>query len=376
VKKFFLKTIKRTAITLVVLIAVLTVTTLLYMRLSKFGKAPEGARLERLKQSDHYKDGQFQNKSFTPQLVEGYTMTGIVYDNFFVKKERTSPVDTIPSRKTDLQSLPIDKDVLVWFGHSSYYLQLNGKRILVDPVFSGNASPLPGTVKSFPGTDQYTVEELPNIDYLFISHDHYDHLDYETITKLKSKVNQVICGLGVGSHFEHWGYDSNKVLEKDWNESIVFDSMTVHVTPARHFSGRGFKRNNTLWCSYVLETPNHKIYVGGDSGYDTHFAEIGKKFGPFDLAIVENGQYNVAWQYIHTLPSETFQAAQDLQAKRLFPVHNSKFKLASHPWDEPLSKVAELSKQAGLPLVTPYIGQVVDLADEQQVFDQWWVGMK
>lgn len=369
--------IKRLVLVLVIAMAAVTATTFLYMRLSKFGKAPEGTRLERIKQSPNFKNGIFENLSITPQLAEGYTMPGILYDNFFIKKERVTPVDTIPSRKTDLLSLPMDQDVLVWFGHSSYYLQLNGNRILVDPVLSGNASPLPGTMKSFKGTDVYTVEELPAIDYLFISHDHYDHLDYETIIKLKSKVRQVICGLGVGAHFEHWGYDSARVQEKDWHESIAFDSgLTVHITPARHFSGRGFKRNNTLWCSYVLETSTRKIYVGGDSGYDAHFAAIGQKFGPFDLAIVENGQYNVAWRYIHTLPNETLQAAQDLRAKRLFPVHNSKFKLASHAWDEPLSMVAELNKKIGIPLVTPYIGQVVNLDDEQQSFEQWWVGLK
>ncbi len=364
-------------LTLLVLIVALVVTTILYMRLSKFGKSPEGARLERIKQSENFKDGTFQNKSFTPQLVEGYSMAGVFYNFFFAKKERLIPVDTIPSRKTDLRILPADKDMLVWFGHSSYFMQLNGKRFLVDPVFSGNASPVPGTVKSFTGTDVYTVDELPSIDYLLITHDHYDHLDYETIVKLKPKVNTVICGLGVGAHFEHWGYDLNKVLERDWYETVSpGNTIQIHITPARHFSGRGFKRNNTLWCSYVIETPQRKIYLGGDSGYDTHFAEIGKKFGPFDLAVIENGQYNVAWRYIHALPEEVLQAGQDLQAKRLLPVHSGKFKLALHPWDEPLARIAELNKQIGIPLVTPLIGEVVDLANDQQQFTQWWEGLE
>lgn len=136
------------------------------------------------------------------------------------------------------------------------------KTFLVDPVFSGNASPVPGTVKAFTGSDIYSVDDLPPIDYLFISHDHYDHLDHETILKLKSKVGKVICGLGVGAHFEHWGYDASMVFEKDWHESVLLDSgFTAHVTPARHFSGRGFTRNNTLWCSYVLETPTQKFIL-------------------------------------------------------------------------------------------------------------------
>jgi L-ascorbate metabolism protein UlaG (beta-lactamase superfamily) len=376
-KKFFLKTIKRTAISLLVLAAVLTVTTILYMRISKFGKAPAGARLERIKQSSNFKDGKFTNLTFTPDLAEGHTIPGVMYTQFFKANPNRNPVDTIPSRKTDLRTLPLDKDVLVWFGHSSYYMQLSGKRFLVDPVFSGNASPVPGTVKAFTGTDIYTVDELPPIDYLFISHDHYDHLDHETILKLKSKISKVICGLGVGAHFEHWGYDADLILEKDWHESVALDSgFTVHVTPARHFSGRGFTRNNTLWCSYVLETPSQKIYIGGDSGYDTHFAEIGNKFGPFDLAIIENGQYNEAWRYIHTLPHETVQAAIDVKAKRMFPVHSSKFALANHAWDEPLLRVSELNQNSGIPLVTPFIGEVVELSNTQQVFTQWWAGLK
>jgi L-ascorbate metabolism protein UlaG (beta-lactamase superfamily) len=376
-KKLFLKIIKRTFITLLVLIALLTVTTLLYRRLSKFGKAPEGARLERIKQSPNFKEGKFTNLSFTPELAEGYTMPGVIYNNFFKQNPNRVPADTIPSRKADLKNLPTDQDVLVWFGHSSYFMQLSGKRFLVDPVFSGNASPVPGTVKAFTGSDMYTVDDLPPIDYLFISHDHYDHLDHETILKLKSKVGKIICGLGVGSHFEHWGYDANNVFEKDWHESVLLDSgFTAHVTPARHFSGRGFTRNNTLWCSYVLETPSQKIYIGGDSGYDTHFAEIGNKFGPFDLAIIENGQYNDAWRYIHTLPHETVQAAIDVKAKRMFPVHNSKFPLANHAWDEPLSRVSELNKNTGIPLVTPVIGEVVELNNTQQQFTQWWMGLK
>jgi L-ascorbate metabolism protein UlaG (beta-lactamase superfamily) len=167
------------------------------------------------------------------------------------------------------------------------------------------------------------------------------------------------------------------VFEKDWHESILLDSgFTAHVTPARHFSGRGVTRNNTLWCSYVLETPTQKIYIGGDSGYDTHFAEIGNKFGPFDLAIIENGQYNDAWRYIHTLPDETVQAAIDVKARRMFPVHNSKFPLANHAWDEPLSRVSELNKNTGITLVTPVIGEVVELNNTQQQFTSWWMGLK
>src|SRR5680860_176791 len=287
----------------------------LYMQHPQFGKAPKGKRLERVKRSPNFKDGKFQNVLFTPMLAEGYSMAGVTYDFLFKKFPRQKPTDTIPSIKTDLLKLPMDRNVLVWFGHSSYFIQLDGKRILVDPVFSGSVSPIPGINKSFNGTDIYTVDDLPDIDYLFISHDHYDHLDYKTILKLNPKTGKVICGLGVGSHFEAWGYDKSNIIEKDWYDTITLDNgFNAFVTPARHFSGRGLSRNNTLWCSYVLQAPLMKIYLGGDSGYDTHFADIGEKFGPIDLAILDNGQYNEAWRFIHELPEEALKAAKDLKA--------------------------------------------------------------
>lgn len=347
------------------------------MKRPLFGKAPAGARLERMKKSPHFKDGTFHNLNHTPTMTEGYSTAGIMYDMFFVNHPRLIPIDSIPSQKVDLKNLSIDKNILVWFGHSSYFIQLDGKRILVDPVFSGNASPIPGTVKAFKGTDRYNVEDLPDIDYLIISHDHYDHVDYETLIKLKPKTQKVICGLGVGADFEEWGYKIEDILEKDWDETIdLGNGFFIYTTPARHFSGRGFTRNNTLWMSYVFQSPTMKIFIGGDGGYDTHFAEIGKKFGPIDLAILEDGQYDLKWKYIHLLPAEVLQAAKDLHAKRLFPVHSSKFVLANHPWDEPLIKITELNQSSKIPLVTPMIGEFVNLNDEKQVFTSWWVGVK
>ena len=348
----------------------------LYMHKDKLGKSPNGERFERIKQSPNFKNGKFQNLSKTPQLTEGHNYFGVIYENYIKKIPRHYPTDKIPTIKTDLLNLPIDSNVLVWFGHSSYYIQIDGKRILVDPVFSGNASPIPNTVKSFNGTDIYTVAELPEIDYLFISHDHYDHLDYKTLIALKNKTKKVICGLGVGSHFEHWGYATDQIIEKDWYEKVQLDiDFTAFVEPARHFSGRSFSRNNTLWASYVLHTPSIKIYIGGDSGYDTHYANIGNKYGPIDLAILDNGQYNEAWKNIHNLPEEVLKAGQDLKAKRVFPVHSSKFALAAHSWDEPLKKITELNKNFNIPLVTPMIGEVVNLNDTAQDFKQWWEGV-
>ncbi len=374
--KQILKILKRVMILFLSILLLLAVSGLLFLQHPMFGKAPSGERLERIRQSPQFKDGQFENFSPTPMLSEGYSMAGIIIDQYFKSHPNRDPKGRIPSTKTDLLTLPPEENVLVWFGHSSYFMQLEGKRFLVDPVLSGNASPIPGSLKAFQGTDQYTVTDFPQIDYLLISHDHYDHLDYRTVLGLRERVNTVVCGLGVGSHFEHWGYSPSVIIEKDWDETVEFGELKIHTTKARHFSGRSIKRNNTLWLSYVIETANLKIFVGGDSGYDSHLAEIGQAHGPFDLAILENGQYNVAWDKIHFMPHQVIAAASDLQAKRVMPVHSSKFRLAMHPWDEPLSEVSRFALEQEIPLITPIIGEKVDIDDETQTFKSWWTEVK
>jgi L-ascorbate metabolism protein UlaG (beta-lactamase superfamily) len=355
-----------------ILLALLVLAVVAFMQQPQFGKEPSGARLERIKKSANYRDGKFQNESFTPDLAEGATYFKVITKFFFGKSKHNLPGATIPSQKTDLLHLNPDEDVLVWFGHSSYFMQIDGKTILVDPVFSGSASPLSFTTPSFKGTDVYKVEDFPNIDYLLISHDHYDHLDYETILKLKSKVKKVVTGLGTGEHFEHWGYDPAALIEKDWNEEAdLGNGFKVNFTPGRHFSGRGFNRNKALWVSFVLQTPNKKIFVGGDSGYDHHFKKIGEQFGPFDLALLECGQYNEYWKYIHMMPEETVTAAKELRAAKLMPVHWSKFSLALHDWNEPIERATIEAKKQNMPLVTPMIGQKVDLNGDM-VFGEWW----
>lgn len=361
------------------LLVLLGIATFVFMQHPKFGKAPSGERLARIQQSPNFKKGKFQNLSPTPTLAEGYTFWGEIYKLIFRKgNPRRYPTDNIPTMKEDLLHLPADTNVLVWFGHSSYFMQVNGKTFLMDPVFSGNASPIPNSVKAFKGTDVYTAADLPPIDYLLISHDHYDHLDYETALQLREKVRHVVCGLGVGAHFEYWGYSKEKILEKDWHEQVdLGNGSIIYTQPARHKSGRGFSQDNTLWMSYVLQSPGFTIFMGGDSGYGKHFAAIGQQFGGIDLAILENGQYDHAWHYVHTLPEEVLMAAHDLKAKRLFPVHSSKFVLAKHSWDEPLRKLKALNKAGDhLPLVTPVIGQIVYLQDTTQVFKSWWEGLQ
>jgi len=365
-------------ITFLILLSLIVFAVYQFLQHPKFGKAPFGERQVLIQNSPQYKNGKFENRSFTPDLAEGANMVGVLFEFFFKKVDRKIPTDIIPSVKTNLHELSLDQDVLVWFGHSSYFIQLEGKRFLIDPVFSGNASPIPGTTKSFKGTDIYTVEDLPEIDYLLITHDHYDHLDYETILKLKPKTKKIITALGVGSHFEFWGFPSENIIEKDWFSTIPLDeNLTIYTTPSRHFSGRSYKRCNTLWTSFVLETKDFKMYLGGDSGYDSHYAEIGEKYGPFDVALIDNGQYNQKWKYIHNLPEDVIKAMKDLKAKRVFPVHSSKFALSLHPWDEPLKKVTELNSLSENPvsLITPMIGQVVELKNENQEFKKWWLNV-
>jgi L-ascorbate metabolism protein UlaG (beta-lactamase superfamily) len=375
-KRILLRILKIFAILIISLTVVVLVAGYIYMKQDKFGEAPGEKRIAAFNSSPNFKDGTFQNLMVTPELADGHTTFDVMYTFLFKSFPRLRPLDTIPSIKNNLHAVPADSNILVWFGHSSFYIQLDGKKILADPVFSGNASPIPGTNLSFAGTDIYTIEDIPNIDYLFLTHDHYDHVDYETLIGLRTKIRKVICGLGIGEHLERWGYSPDQIIERDWHQEVVLDSgFIAYVEPARHFSGRGLTRNNTLWASYLLQTPTMKIYMGGDSGYGKHFADIGNKYGPIDLVMLDNGQYDSAWRYIHTLPAEVLMAAKDLKARRLFPVHSSKFKMANHPWDEPLIKITELNKTYGFPLVTPVIGEIVNLNDTLRTFRPWWDGL-
>lgn len=343
-----------------------------FMQQPMFGRLPSGERLLKVKASPNYREGKFQNLSPTPDLSEDASYFIIMRDFFFNKSPRSIPSDTLPSRKTDLSSLNESDNVIIWFGHSSFYMQLDGKKFLVDPVFSGSASPLSFTTRSFPGTDIYTVNDIPNLDYLLITHDHWDHLDHETILLLKNKVGKVITGLGTGEHLEYWGYDPARIIERDWNETAVAeDGFSITIVPARHFSGRGFNRNQSLWASFVVKGPAHSVYIGGDSGYDGHFRNIGEKYGPFDFALLECGQYNKYWKYIHMMPEETARAAADLKAGKFMPVHWSKFSLAMHDWDEPILKVTAAAKDLNMEVVHPLIGEPVYI-DSTSNFGRWW----
>ncbi|HET9052587.1 MAG TPA: MBL fold metallo-hydrolase, partial [Cyclobacteriaceae bacterium] len=322
-----MKLVKKILKGLFIVAASLALIIVMALQYSSFGKLPSGDRLERISKSPNYRNGSFQNLTKTVMMAEGVSYPKMLVE-FFSKGIDREPVDTLPSVKTDLRTLPAGKTSVVWFGHSSYFIKINEKNVLIDPVFSERASPFQFIgKKAYPVQTPYTLDDFPDsIDLVIITHDHYDHLDYNTIKKLHPKVKQFYTSLGVGSHLEYWGVDASKIVELDWWEGGAPEpGLEVIATPARHFSGRGFKRNQTLWSSFVLRTDSITLFAGGDSGYDSAFSVIGEKYGPFNLALLECGQYNTMWPNIHMLPEDVARAAADLKAKVFMPVHWSKF---------------------------------------------------
>jgi L-ascorbate metabolism protein UlaG (beta-lactamase superfamily) len=324
---------------ILIVLAVLCVVTWIFMQTPVFGKNPKGKRLERIEQSPNYKDGSFQNQSATATLRPDASYWKLIRENMN-KPSDNKPSTIIPSVQTNLKTLSDDKPTIIWFGHSSYLIKSKGKNILVDPVFSGHASPFSFSIKAFEGSNVYGVNDMPPIDICIITHNHYDHMDYETIQKLNPKVKQFYTALGVGADLEAWGVDPSKIVELDWWENNTnADSITITAAPARHFSGRGFVRAKTLWASFILNINGYQIYIGGDSGYDGHFKTIGEKFGSFDLALLECGQYGNDWPFIHMSPEEVAIAASELNTKVLMPVHWAKFALAMHGWTDPIERL-------------------------------------
>ncbi len=313
----------------------------------------------------------YRNIESTPMLREGASQWK-VFANFLRRPSFVYPAKPLPSVVQDLQVYEGEKPRLTWFGHSSYLVQCRGFNLLVDPVFCGYASPVPGMIKAFPGTNQYGAEQMPPIDLMLLTHDHYDHLDRYAQKQMKAKTKFYICPAGVGRHLQEWGITKEKIKELSWGDEMVLSpEIRIRSFTARHFSGRGLNRNATLWSSYLLDFYGFRIYIGGDSGYGSHFKDIGKEAGKIDLAILECGQYNQDWPYIHMLPEEVLKAVLDLHATHLLPVHWAKFGLAYHPWDEPIRRLLAAARNPDLVITTPRIGEPVVLG-EHYPQDQWW----
>ncbi|MGE4338127.1 MAG: MBL fold metallo-hydrolase [Pigmentiphaga sp.] len=346
-----------------------------YLHRPLFGELPTGERLARIAQSPHYVDGRFRNQIDTPINTTDQSEWSMWMETILGEKGHPRPPGSIPALKTDLKALDPAQDLVVWLGHSSYFVQLAGERILIDPVFSTNAAPVPLANEAFEGTSIYSTEDMPDIDVLLISHDHYDHLDYPSILALRSKVRQVVAGLGVGAHFEAWGYDSAIVHEADWNESIKLSPrLQIYVTPARHFSGRTLKRDQSLWVGFALVSPERRLFFSGDTGYGPHFAEVVRRLGPFDWVALDMGQYDPRWANVHMNPEQAAQAADDLHTRVLMPEHVGRFSLAPHDWDDPFKRITAASKGHAYALWTPEIGQPAYLDGRAQSFTAWWEG--
>ncbi len=334
------------------------------------GRSPRGARLARIERSPHWSGGKFHNLHATPTMTGDKSTMEALREFAFSHVAGLKPEADIPVVRTDLHKLDRRADVVVWLGHSTLLVQTGGRRFLFDPVLTSRL-PVSLFMRPFRGTAAYAPQDVPDVDYLVITHDHWDHLDRPTVRALRGRVGAVVCGLGVGEHLAYWGYAEEKIHELDWGESLrVSDGLTLRCLPARHFSGRLFQRDATLWASWLIDGPR-RIFVSGDGGYDTHLREIGARYPGIDLAVMENGQYNTDWRYIHMLPSLLPQAIADLGPQRVLTYHNSKFALARHPWREPLDSIATHAEGQPWQLLTPRIGEVVDLG-RQQRFGAWW----
>jgi len=329
---------------------------------------------KKLTASAHYKNGKFINTE--PFEQPGFTKTLAIIKRFiFDEKINTEPTHPIPIRNIELGDLKnnLSQQTAVYrLGHSTILMELNGQIWMTDPVFSERASPVQWAgPKRFHPTP-IDLDALPHINGIIISHDHYDHLDKNTIAQIHTKVDGFYVPLGVAQHLLDWGVPASKIHEFDWWQQKQVGDITLVSTPANHFSGRTLTDSNTsLWSSWVIKTPQHKLFFSGDSGYFSGFKEIGNKFGPFDLTMMENGAYDKDWGFVHMTPEQSMQAHQDLRGKIMMPIHNGTFDLAFHEWTDPLERIKQLAFVNKQTLATPQMGERW-LLNEATPQTAWW----
>ena len=356
------------------IIGLIAITVTLFLKLSpQFGKGASREQKDVYAVLGNYENGKFINQNPTTMDIHYWDL----FKELLKHSPKRKPTVNIAVQKIDsviLKNINTKRARLTWFGHSTFLLEMESKKILIDPMFGETPSP-----HSLFGAKRYSkelpieIEKLPFIDAVILSHDHYDHLDYKSIQKFKDKVGRYYTPLGVGNHLVTWGVTEERITELNWWESIEYDRLRLICMPARHFSGRGlFDRATTLWCSWVIKGTKDNIYFSGDSGYDTHFKEIGDKYGPFDISLMECGQYHEDWKLYHMMPEETVQAAIDLKSKSVMPIHWGAFTLALHDWTDPIERLVKKANELNLPVTAPKIGEPVILGDTTFPTEQWW----
>ena len=372
--KLTLLILKNTMIGILSISALVAIAGVSFINLSpQFGGKPSELSLKKMNNSPNFKEGIFINKEKTLQST-GFKWQTI--PQFFTNGNNKVPNFEIPvetHKKSDFVS-DNNQSKITWFGHSAALVEMEGLTIFIDPMLGEVAAPHPmlGS-KRFNKVHPISIDSLPIIDVVLISHDHYDHLDYGSILKLKEKVKQFYVPLGIKAHLTEWGVSEEKITEFDWWENINYKGVEFVSTPARHFSGRGFTRNNTLWCSWVLKSESNSIFFSGDSGYGNHFKEIGEKYGPFDFSMMECGQYNEQWAQIHMTPEETIQASIDVQTKLMMPIHWGAFKLALHEWTDPIERSSKKAIELNVKMATPKVGETIVLNGGKFPSEKWWI---
>lgn len=351
---------------------VLAVAALLAESWASFGGKLEGARLERARRSPQFHDGKFINPMPTRMLSGTY---GEMFERQFFGKEQRVPPRPIPvavRTGADYATPPASGLRATWIGHASVLVEIDGARVLTDPIWSDRASPsrLAGPRRFHP--PPIALEALPHIDAVVISHDHFDHLDMATVRALAARGARFAVPLGIGAHLESWGIPLAQIDELDWGESAKVAGLTLTSTPARHYSGRNpLRGNRTLWTSWVIQGPVHRVYFSGDTGYSDGFARIGERYGPFILTLLKIGASDPSWQEIHMSPEEAVRAHVDLRGQVMLPVHWGTFNLAYHDWNQPPEAAVAAAAQRGVTLVVPRPGQLVE-PSAPPPFDPWW----
>ena len=366
------KIVRIIVISLLIIISLSFIVFLFFKLWIPFGGTPSLSDKEDYeKRASNYKDGKFHNENDFKMIYKTNE------ENEYISSKDTKPKDEIPVKTPMIIDKPNEKELNVtWLGHSTILMNISSMNVLIDPVFSDYTSPIP-----YLGPNRYSdlplkIKDLPNIDLVVITHDHYDHLDYKTIKLIDKKVDKYIVPLGIENHLERWNVNSDKITNMAWWEEIDINGLLIGCTPARHYSSRSMlDKNNTLWSSYVFINKNHKVFISGDSGYDNHFKDISKRYGNFDLSLLDTGQYNVRWKSTHMNPEESVQAGLDLNSKVIMPIHNSSFVLSTHPWDEPLEKFVKESEKNNIKYITPMIGETINYNDNMTT-SKWWRDIK